>query len=213
MDFFPYTLRKNQKEILRDIKNALETRKHIVFESGTGSGKTICVLSSTLQFALENNKKIVYTTRTNAQQQQVIIELRAIRKKTQDKRIFGVGMQGRANMCVLAKYDSEMNNGSSDELSKFCSHQKKMVLSEKKNQGCEYYKNFLGEKIPRKVKISSDVEVKIEKEIISVSSYDKEKAGQTAADIETATKIRNRDRRVFQDGIFIIKKEKGRQQK
>ena len=146
MDFFPYTLRKNQKEIIRDIKNALGTRKHIVFESGTGSGKTICVLSSTLQFALENNKKIVYTTRTNAQQQQVIIELRAIRKKTQDKRIFGVGMQGRANMCVLAKYDSEMNNGSSDELSKFCSHQKKMVLSEKKNQGCEYYKNFIGEK-------------------------------------------------------------------
>jgi DNA excision repair protein ERCC-2 len=146
MDFFPYTLRKNQKEIIRDIKNSLETRKHIVFESGTGSGKTVCVLSSALQFALENNKKIIYTTRTNAQQQQVIIELRAIRKKTQDKRIFGVGMQGRANMCVLAKNNSEMNNGSSDELSKFCSHQKKMVLSEKKNQGCEYYKNFIGEK-------------------------------------------------------------------
>ena len=128
---------------MRDIRNTLDTRKHFVFESGTGSGKTICVLSSTLQYALENNKKIVYATRTNAQQRQVILELRAIRKKMKDKRIFGLGIQGRANMCILAKNDPEIGNGTSEELSKFCSNQKKKALSNKKNEGCKYYRKFI----------------------------------------------------------------------
>lgn len=146
MDLFPYDLRKNQENVMRDIRNTLDARKHFVFESGTGSGKTICALSSTLQYALENNKKIVYTTRTNAQQRQVILELRAIQKKMKDKRIFGLGIQGRANMCIIAKNDPEIGNGSSEELSKFCSNLKKKVLSNKKNEGCEYYRNFIGDK-------------------------------------------------------------------
>lgn len=67
-------------------------------------------------------------------------------------------------------------------------------------------KNFLGEKIPRKTKILESVEVEIDKDIIKVKSVSKELAGQVAANFETATKIRKRDKRVFQDGIFIINK-------
>jgi len=70
-------------------------------------------------------------------------------------------------------------------------------------------KNFLGEVKDRKAKIVKSSEVKIEGEIVIVESSDKEKAGQTAANIEIAAKLKGRDRRIFQDGIFITEKQKG----
>lgn len=66
--------------------------------------------------------------------------------------------------------------------------------------------NFLGERFPRKAEILKDVKVDVKGETITLSSMDKDKVGQTAANIERATKVKNRDIRVFQDGIYIIKR-------
>jgi large subunit ribosomal protein L6 len=74
-------------------------------------------------------------------------------------------------------------------------------------------KNFFGERKDRIIEIDPRVSVKIENDIIKLESSDKELAGQEASKIETLTRISSRDRRVFQDGIWIIKKEKGKQLK
>ncbi|WP_297465297.1 50S ribosomal protein L6 [Thermococcus sp.] len=66
--------------------------------------------------------------------------------------------------------------------------------------------NFLGEKAPRRAEILPGVTVKVRGQEITVESIDKEKAGQTAANIEQATRINKWDRRVFQDGIYIVDK-------
>lgn len=66
--------------------------------------------------------------------------------------------------------------------------------------------NFLGEKIPRKARIMEGVSVKVDGEFVIVEGADIERAGNTASRIEQATRITDRDRRVFQDGVFIIEK-------
>ena len=67
-------------------------------------------------------------------------------------------------------------------------------------------KNFLGETKERKAAIVTGAEVQIERDIITVSSSNKESAGQTTANIEKATRTKHKDRRVFQDGIYMIEK-------
>jgi large subunit ribosomal protein L6 len=66
--------------------------------------------------------------------------------------------------------------------------------------------NFLGERFPRRAEILENVKIEVKGENLILTSIDKEKVGQTAANIERATKVKNRDIRVFQDGIYIIKK-------
>ena len=70
--------------------------------------------------------------------------------------------------------------------------------------------NLFGEKNPREAPLPwtpADVKVKVENKVeVVVSGADKEKVGQTCANIERACRIRKRDRRVFQDGIYIVSK-------
>jgi large subunit ribosomal protein L6 len=67
-------------------------------------------------------------------------------------------------------------------------------------------KNYFGEKIPRKSKPLHDVQIKIQGDKITVTGPDVEKVGEAVSKIEQTCRIANRDRRVFQDGIFLIEK-------
>lgn len=66
--------------------------------------------------------------------------------------------------------------------------------------------NFLGEKQKRIAEIVPNTQVEVKGQKVIVSSPSIEAAGQTAANIERSTHITRRDRRVFQDGIFITSK-------
>ncbi|MFQ6087433.1 MAG: 50S ribosomal protein L6 [Candidatus Methanofastidiosia archaeon] len=66
--------------------------------------------------------------------------------------------------------------------------------------------NFLGEKHPRFAKIVGETQVKVMGDVIEVRGINIEDVGQTAANLEQATRIRKRDLRVFQDGIYLFQK-------
>lgn len=68
--------------------------------------------------------------------------------------------------------------------------------------------NFLGERGNRKAKTIPGTTVKLDKDEVIITGINKESVGQTAANIELATKIGGRDRRVFQDGCFITQQPK-----
>ena len=72
--------------------------------------------------------------------------------------------------------------------------------------------NFTGERSPRKAKIMGDSKVTVNGDDIIVQGINLEDVSQTAANIQNATKIRNKDPRVFLDGIYVYEKQEGIQE-
>lgn len=66
--------------------------------------------------------------------------------------------------------------------------------------------NFLGSKKPRVVALPAGVDITISGKEILLKSPDIELAGMASTRLEQATRLSNKDRRVFQDGIFITEK-------
>jgi len=67
--------------------------------------------------------------------------------------------------------------------------------------------NFLGERAPRKAKVYGEkTKITVEGDDVIIESPFIEAAGQTAANIQLACKIKNKDPRVFQDGVYLYYK-------
>lgn len=67
--------------------------------------------------------------------------------------------------------------------------------------------NFIGERRPRSAKIVGNAKVEIKGDDIEVTGLNLRDVSQTAANIQSATKIKKKDPRVFLDGIYIYEKK------
>ena len=76
---YPYELRDYQRDTIEFIKKSLANYDSVVIEAPTGSGKTIMSLLGAIEYKGDSTKKILYLTRTNSQQEQVITELRELK--------------------------------------------------------------------------------------------------------------------------------------
>ncbi len=134
---FPYPqYYPNQKELIDFISSTCSKGMNPVFESPTGSGKTIAVLSALLPLSKSKGKRIIYLCRTHEQMDRVIEELRLIYRETGAK---GLSLRSRRSLC-LNEFVLE-NTRTTGEEGVACS----MLKKEGK---CEYYKNLSGPQKP-----------------------------------------------------------------
>lgn len=69
--------------------------------------------------------------------------------------------------------------------------------------------NFLGERAPRRARFFDTVKVEVDGDDVVLFGPDKETLGQTAANLKTCCRIRKKDPRVFQDGVYLYKQMLG----
>ncbi|MEA2054805.1 MAG: ATP-dependent DNA helicase [Candidatus Thermoplasmatota archaeon] len=149
---FPYEPREYQNDMINAIGKCIENKKNLVMQASTGSGKTICALVPSVEYALKNGMRILYLTRTNSQQRQAIMELNAIGGD-----VTAIGFQGRSNMCILAEENPDFKRGNAGEISRLCSSRKKRTIDAirkggKMKNGCKFFANFfLMKKLPSEI--------------------------------------------------------------
>lgn len=118
--------------------------------------------------------------------------------KKRDKAMLGT-IRAHINNMIIG-----LTDGFSYEMKIVYAH---FPMTVKVTDGIVTIENFLGERHPRKAKILGDTKVQIKGDEVIVEGINKEDVGQTMANIEQATKIKGRDPRVFQDGIYLVNKK------
>jgi large subunit ribosomal protein L6 len=130
-----------------------------------------------------------------------------------DKVIVGTDVNKRAQKSIVGTYASHVANmlngvafGFHYKLKLVYSH---FPIQVKVEGRTIFIENFLGERKPRTARIVGESLVVVQGDEVVVTGIDKEHVGQTAANIEQATRIKGRDPRVFQDGIYFTEKGLG----
>jgi Rad3-related DNA helicases len=122
-----------------------------IVEMPTGSGKTLVAIISAITYAKAHGKKVLYLSRTNSQQEQVLRELRLLSKSMN---FTAMAMQGRINMCPLYMEMEEEAEFSAESLSKMCTARKKRS-KEKKDGGCRFFNDGIKDEETKEIVLKS----------------------------------------------------------
>ncbi len=119
MASLPYPPRPGQEALVADIEAAQREGGHLVTEAGTGTGKTISALTASATTSNTDGRRIIYLTRTNSQQGQVVAEHAALVKSGQEPGLL-IPFMGRRQYCPLLRSDERFRDGTPEELGRLC---------------------------------------------------------------------------------------------
>jgi large subunit ribosomal protein L6 len=155
------------------------------------------------------NRKLTCSKGSSSSQRKIILPETTI-KTENNELVFECKKGNKTNYKKIMSCVAHVNNMFSGLNETFVYHLEScnvhFPMTMKLDKNTIIINNFFGEKVPRKAKVLPGVDVKIDGPKITVSSNDREAAGQTAANLEKATRLVGRDRRIFQDGIYITGK-------
>lgn len=146
----PYPPRAGQEDLVAAIRKAQEGNGHLVVEAGTGTGKTVSALAASLGTIRSDHRRLIYATRTNPQQTQVVRELAALAAEN-----FPAGgepllvpFMGRRQYCPLLRSDDRFADGTAEELGRLCRDAKRKAQQQhdtgKPVEGaCPFYARLL----------------------------------------------------------------------
>src|SRR5262245_9411245 len=92
-----FEFRPQQQEMAATIANALEEKRHLVVEAGTGVGKSLAYLAPAILLAIEQHKKAIVSTHTINLQEQLLHKDIPILKKILPLEFKAALMKGRQN--------------------------------------------------------------------------------------------------------------------
>jgi DNA excision repair protein ERCC-2 len=125
----PYAARPGQQEMGAAIASAQRQGMHLLVEAGTGTGKTVVALAATLATTDRDARRVVYATRTNSQQSQVVAEHSALQDAGFSPGLL-VPFMGRRQYCPLLRSREEFRDGTPEELGRLCRDAKRKALQQ-----------------------------------------------------------------------------------
>lgn len=143
----PYPARPGQGELIDTLRDAQSRGRHAVIEAATGTGKTVAALVAGLSTTAEDGRRLLYLTRTNSQQSQVVREHRALVASRQDPGLL-IPFMGRRQYCPLLREDERFRDGTPEELGRLCRDAKRKAQRANETGkpvkgACPYYQRLL----------------------------------------------------------------------
>ncbi|MBI4043322.1 MAG: ATP-dependent DNA helicase [Candidatus Diapherotrites archaeon] len=124
--------RNHQRELVMDVAQCLEERKHLIAHSPTGTGKTDAALAPAITYALHHNKTVFFLT-PKISQHEIAVQVCQDLARKYSLNLRAVDLVGKKYMCsdpLLEGYDS--------------SGFYELCLKKVRNEECRYYGNFHG---------------------------------------------------------------------
>lgn len=124
---FPiFEIRNEQYKMSKEIEKSLNENKKALIEAGTGTGKTLAYLLPSLEYAVENNLKVVISTNTINLQEQLINKDIPLVKELIGQDFKYTLVKGRGNYLCKRKLENALTEESED------SDEKNILLNLKK---------------------------------------------------------------------------------